>query len=101
MYGRYSQIPTCQAPLAKPESFSDLNIDCETKERKSAVRREVRDKKAKTYHIKKNYLDSLYSNKNLSTNMDEDELKTNLAWWPYSESNSSTQIHQPGKLHLN
>ncbi len=101
MYGRYSQIPTCQAPLAKPESFSDLNIDCETKERKSAVRREVRDKKAKTYHIKKNYLDSLYSNKNLSTNMDEDELKTNLAWWPYSESNSSTQIHQAGKLHLN
>lgn len=97
MYGRYSQIPACQAPLAKPESFSDLNVDCgEVKERKRSVRREVRDKKARTYHMKKSYLDNLYSNSNLNNNLDEDELKTNLAWWPYSESNSSTQIHQAG-----
>lgn len=91
MYARTAQIPlACAAPLAKPESFSDIASDYEAKEKRNNLRRSLRAQKAKTYHAKKSFLDGSYStNLNSDTNIDEEELKLNLVWWPYSESNSS------------
>jgi len=81
------------APLAKPESFSDIMNDCEAKEKQMNLKRSQRAHKSKSYHPKRCYLDTSLNNQ---TNLDEEELKSNLIWWPYSESNSSTQINSTG-----
>ena len=101
VYTRGSQSSTYIAPLAKPESFSDLTTDCEAKERKNSIRRNMRSQKTRMYNMKKNYLDNYGNNSSFNQTLDEEELKSNLVWWPYTESTSNTQINHTGKLNRN
>lgn len=98
VYTRGFQSSTYTAPLAKPESFSDLTTDLEAKERKNSMRRNMRSQKTRMYNKKKNYLDNYGSNSNINQTLDEEELKSNLVWWPYTESTSNTQINNTGNL---
>ncbi len=92
---KFRSLSMYAAPLAKPESFSDIINDCEAKEKRNSLKRTQRAQKSKSYHPKRSYLDSSNSCSN-QANLDEEELKSNVVWWPYSESNSSTHINSTG-----
>lgn len=82
---------TSSAPLAKPESFSDLINDfddCVPTDPNGSFCNTNLDDHINTSNM---YYDDSMSYKLENNAPNEEELKSNLAWWPYTESYPTTQ----------